>query len=144
MSVTVNNGVPEPSSIESFDPVKALKSVLCDAKGRVCAVVGSEEDAKKVQEALRVLSERFELEKPAQFKEGCFGIRSEIELIKSFVVNWMKHPELKEMVYTEAVLDKKTEIYSNLKLAFRHLEDSRMRIGKALQAYDEGKSCYPK
>lgn len=82
----------------------------------------------------------FDLEKPAQFKEGCFGIRSEIELIKSFVVNWMKHPELKEMCFTEAVLDKKTEIYGNLKLAYRHLEDARMRIGKVLQAYDGGKS----
>lgn len=93
---------------------------------------------------VHVAAERFDLTKPAQFKEGCFGLRSEIELIKSFVVNWMKHPELKEMCFTEEVLDKKTEIYSNLKLAYRHLEDARMRIGKVLQAYDGGKSILDK
>jgi len=32
------------------------------------------------------------------------------------------------------------EIEANLTLAFRHLEDARMRIGKALQARDGGVS----
>lgn len=32
------------------------------------------------------------------------------------------------------------EMIANLTLAFRHIEDASMRIGKAIQAYDGGKS----
>jgi hypothetical protein len=34
------------------------------------------------------------------------------------------------------------EALSNVILAFRHFEDSRMRLGKAIQALDGGASCY--
>jgi len=34
------------------------------------------------------------------------------------------------------------EIAANIILAFRHLEDARMRLGKAIQASDGGKSVY--
>ena len=34
------------------------------------------------------------------------------------------------------------EIKANLTLAMRHLEDARMRLGKAIQAHDGGASCY--
>lgn len=34
------------------------------------------------------------------------------------------------------------EVIANLMLAYRHLEDASMRLGKAVQAYDGGKSCY--
>jgi hypothetical protein len=37
-----------------------------------------------------------------------------------------------------------SEMKANLKLAYRHLEDARMRIGKAVQAFDGGKSVYPR
>lgn len=36
------------------------------------------------------------------------------------------------------------EIIANITLAYRHLEDARMRLGKAIQEYDGGESCYPK
>lgn len=36
------------------------------------------------------------------------------------------------------------EMHANITLSFRHLEDAAMRLGKAIQAYDEGKSCYDK
>lgn len=36
------------------------------------------------------------------------------------------------------------EIAANITLAFRHLEDARMRMGKAIQAYNGGVSCYDK
>jgi hypothetical protein len=38
----------------------------------------------------------------------------------------------------------KGELMANLTLAYRHLEDSSMRLGKAIQAYDGGKSVYDK
>jgi len=37
-----------------------------------------------------------------------------------------------------------TEAMANVLLAFRHLEDARMRLGKAIQALDGGTSCYPR
>jgi hypothetical protein len=36
------------------------------------------------------------------------------------------------------------EMRANITLAYRHMEDARMRLGKAIQAYDGGVSCYPK
>jgi hypothetical protein len=37
-----------------------------------------------------------------------------------------------------------TEIHDNITLAYRHLEDARMRLGKAIQAFDGGVSVYDK
>jgi hypothetical protein len=34
------------------------------------------------------------------------------------------------------------EMLANVTLAFRHLEDARMRLGKVIQASEDGKSCY--
>lgn len=36
------------------------------------------------------------------------------------------------------------EFRANITLAFRHLEDARMRLGKAIQALDGGISIYDK
>jgi hypothetical protein len=37
-----------------------------------------------------------------------------------------------------------SELHANLTLAYRHLEDARMRLGKAIQAFDGGISVYDK
>jgi hypothetical protein len=36
------------------------------------------------------------------------------------------------------------EMIANAMLAYRHLEDAAMRLGKVIQAADGGKSCYPR
>jgi hypothetical protein len=36
------------------------------------------------------------------------------------------------------------EMHANITLAYRHLEDAAMRVGKAIQAYDGGTSVYDK
>lgn len=36
------------------------------------------------------------------------------------------------------------EVMANLTLAYRHLEDASMRLGKVLQAFDGGESVYDK
>ena len=82
--------------------------------------------------------------KPVDFKDGIFGMRSDIELVKSKVKNWMEHPEILNTENSRKPLNKKAEMVANLKLAYRHLEDARMRLDKAVQAFDGGKSCYPK
>jgi len=40
--------------------------------------------------------------------------------------------------------DANGEAVANVKLAFRHLEDASMRLGKAIQAIDGGASVYDK
>jgi len=37
-----------------------------------------------------------------------------------------------------------SEMHANITLAYRHLEDARMRLGKLIQAYEGGVSCYDK
>ena len=85
-----------------------------------------------------------EIMKPVDFKEGCFGMRADIELIKSKCKNWMSHPALVGLPYGNKPLNQKHEMIFNLENAYRHLEDACMRIGKAIQAFDGGKSCYPR
>jgi hypothetical protein len=36
------------------------------------------------------------------------------------------------------------EMHANITLAYRHLEDAAMRLGKAIQAFDGGVSIYDK
>ena len=84
------------------------------------------------------------------FKIGCFGMRGDIEHVKSKVKNLIGHPEIigKLEDFTSPTNYKKlegmSEAQQNIILAYRHLEDARMRLGKAVQAFDGGKSCYPR
>jgi len=77
------------------------------------------------------------------FKEDCFALRAQIEETKiQTMLVFDNHP----------VFDSQethgpgqfAEMLANLKLSFRHLEDARMRLGKAVQAFDGGTSCYPR
>lgn len=38
----------------------------------------------------------------------------------------------------------RNEMVANVTLAYRHIEDAAMRLGKAIQAFDGGKSVYPR
>lgn len=73
------------------------------------------------------------------FKENCFGLRNKIDIIRNEVGILKLTPVFK----VGGLLGHETsEMAANLQLAYRHLEDARMRIGKAVQAYDGGQSCY--
>lgn len=56
--------------------------------------------------------------------------------------------QLKEMAVKMQDPDKLTsktdkgEMIANVTLAYRHLEDAAMRLGKAIQAYETGNSIY--
>lgn len=79
------------------------------------------------------------------FKETCFVFRTKLEALKKEVFLMREHP-----VYVSDIEEATTtthlhgEMKANIMLAYRHLEDARMRIGKAIQAYDGGASCYPR
>lgn len=77
------------------------------------------------------------------FKEDCFALRAQIEETKGqtmLVIH--NHPALTSVdVQHQTVEPQRNEMIANLKLAYRHLEDARMRFGKAIQAFEGGISC---
>ena len=75
------------------------------------------------------------------FKESCQSMRAILENNKRFAMNLMKHPDFRN---EQTSANQHGEMKANVMLCYRHLEDARMRMGKAIQAYDGGKSCYPK
>jgi len=76
---------------------------------------------------------------PNAFDEKCFGPREALKSIGSQVKALMGHP-----IFTAGGYEDFGEMKANIMLAYRHIEDARMRLGKAVQAYDGGTSCYPR
>lgn len=75
------------------------------------------------------------------FKECCFVLRENLEKEKQATYMLMGHPVFAQ---TEIFTNQQGEMRANIMLAYRHLEDARMRLGKAIQAYDGGESRYPR
>ena len=74
----------------------------------------------------------------SDIKEICFEYREVILNNSIGVKALMQHSDIgKNPVATG-------EMKANIMLAYRHLEDARMRLGKVVQAYDGGTSCYPR
>lgn len=75
-----------------------------------------------------------------EFSDRCYELR---KLLKSCAVDVLElrgHP-----VFPTAMNDGRgPEMIANVMLAYRHLEDAAMRLGKAVQAFDGGKSVYDK
>ena len=70
-----------------------------------------------------------------EFTLACTGLRSNV-----------RYEELRVRELTPFVTDlpdaEWTEVNAHLMLAVRHLEDARMRLGKAIQYATGGDSCY--
>jgi hypothetical protein len=77
-----------------------------------------------------------------EFETVCNKTRAEISQIEKAVRQLHRHDifrpsNIKESSYAYI------EVRANITLAFRHLEDARMRLGKAIQyATGNGTSCY--
>lgn len=67
-------------------------------------------------------------------KEDCEALRRDIKAIAD---------RLNDMRASGAP-DHPSEVYANATLAYRHLEDASMRLGKSIQALDGGVSVYDK
>lgn len=76
-----------------------------------------------------------------RFKEDCFNARAIIEELKSEVMELKGHDVFSG---EQTGPNQHSEMKANIMLAYRHLEDARMRLGKAVQACDGGKSVYPR
>lgn len=65
--------------------------------------------------------------------------RQLIKVAGEQVRNLMQHPCFNQA--DNEVMDA-GEMKANIMLAYRHLEDAAMRLGKVIQAHDGGKSVY--
>ena len=74
----------------------------------------------------------------SEFKEECFRLRGMIEELKKSAI--AVKSDAVDGVFDMSDCVDRHEVLANLQLAYRHLEDARMRVGKAVQAYD-GKDC---
>lgn len=70
-------------------------------------------------------------------KEVCSKIRNEIEHLKNGM-------NALHVLASETTTGDLGEMHANITLAFRHLEDARMRLGKVIQASGDGVSKYDK
>jgi len=87
-------------------------------------------------------SQEIVTKKQMGFEETARALRAQIKTVAKEV--WaMQGP----MSCTEDLPDDThdtSEMNANVILAYRHLEDAAMRLGKAIQAYDGGVSVYDK
>jgi hypothetical protein len=73
-----------------------------------------------------------------KFNDECDRLRATIKQIGMDTHALMGHSVFGE---PQAWIGQHGETKANIMLAYRHLEDARMRLGKVLQAHDGGVSC---
>jgi hypothetical protein len=78
-----------------------------------------------------------------EFKTYANYLRARIADLGRLVQCFKKHPGVTQpdLRFCKVESDR-GEMAANIVLSFRHLEDASMRLGKAIQAYDGGVSCY--
>lgn len=72
------------------------------------------------------------------FVTHCKNLRKLVKTIAEEVLDTHDHPVFDE----EKDQSDHDEMHANITLVYRHLEDAAMRLGKAIQAHDGGKSVY--
>ncbi len=75
---------------------------------------------------------------PNDIKKKCDTCRDSIKIMGITVNDLAKDPHFK------AGNSSNSEMLANITLAYRHLEDACMRLGKVIQAYNGGVSVYDK
>lgn len=71
-----------------------------------------------------------------------------VKSIRSCCVSWEQSiidlKKCEEFQQEQQFPNQHSEAIANIMLAYRHMEDARMRLGKVLQAWDGGESIYDK
>lgn len=73
-------------------------------------------------------------------EQKCENVRQQIAVMADIVRDLMTEPELNDMPEG----GDSGEARANIMLAYRHLEDARMRVGKVMQQLQGGVSKYDK
>ncbi|HEX9657757.1 MAG TPA: hypothetical protein VGB89_12690 [Bacteroidota bacterium] len=109
----------------------------------MCRQLGTKQEAanEATYEAASRMLKRAPKSVTLSFKEQCDTLRKGVKELGRLTL------ELKEQNMFQCVEDypgQQGEMKANIMLAYRHLEDARMRIGKVLQSADDGTSVYDK
>lgn len=85
----------------------------------------------------------------SNFDDACSTMRGMLREAGRNVLALKNHPQLVVAKIADAPGwlpedPDRGEMIANVTLAYRHIEDAIMRLGKAIQAYDGGKSVYAK
>jgi hypothetical protein len=75
------------------------------------------------------------------FNESCYNMRERLKVLARQVQGLKAH---EVFAWPPEGAQDSGEMIANVMLAYRHLEDATMRLGKALQAFDGGQSVYPR
>ena len=79
------------------------------------------------------------------FGDACSVIRTDLKKAAELTKLLHRHSVFNPRIpVSETPAPDRAEMHVNIDLAYRHLEDARMRLGKAIQAFDGGKSAYDK
>lgn len=76
--------------------------------------------------------------KTIDFPTHCKNLRKLVKSIAAEVNETHDHP----VFDGQKDQSNHDEMHANITLCYRHLEDAAMRLGKAIQAFDGGKSVY--
>ncbi len=77
----------------------------------------------------------------SNLQEVCDALRTEIKETGEVTKGLMEHSDFKG---EQAYPGQHSEMKANIMLTYRHLEDARMRVGKIMQAADDGVSILDK
>ena len=81
------------------------------------------------------------VQREATFEELCEDMRN---YLKALGIRLLKLKCNKRFTEAEGYVGQQSEMTANIMLAYRHLEDARMRVGKVLQAAGDGVSILDK
>jgi hypothetical protein len=82
-------------------------------------------------------------DEPLAFDDRCHVLRNQIKAIGAKVRALHDHSKTLGSL-TQAEIIQAEDIGANIELAYRHLEDAAMGLGKSIQAWDGGISVYDK
>lgn len=88
-----------------------------------------------------MIDEQMQAETP--FNERCYEMRDRLKVLARQVQGLKAHSSCSAAGKVMPGGDR-GEMIANIMLAYRHLEDAAMRLGKAVQAFDGGTSVYPR
>ena len=97
-----------------------------------------------MQEDNNVLPSPNVMRGPESLIEHCQSIRGLMLSWESMVLKLKTLPEVTKEPADPSEMLRQDEALANIIIAYRHVEDARMRLGKVIQAMDGGVSIYDK
>jgi len=119
---------------------EGLKAGFADVGTNLAIHLNLHDDPEYYAKATALKYEKEVRRRVDSMEKLCEGLRTYIKLLGDQVRSFMGHPVFTET--NEAFEGQHGEMKANIMLAYRHLEDARMRLGKVMQQIQGGVSIY--